>query len=111
LIAGFFFVMPAVRLTGDRISYREFFFWQEMEYAEITGVRYYYRDTWTVWSSGPVLELSGKSGDRIAMQFGPFISPAHLAVVYDVLNKKAPQANLRNSPGVFFARPDEMVGC
>jgi hypothetical protein len=81
-----------------------------MEYTEITRVRYYYRDTWTFWSSGPVLELSGKSGDRIAMQFGPFISPAHLAVVYDVLKKKAPQANLRNSAGVFFSRPDAIVG-
>jgi hypothetical protein len=109
LIVCYFFVMPAVRLAGDRISYREFFFWKEMEYTRITGVRYYYRDTWTFWTSGPVLELSGNSGDRIAMQFGTFISPVHLPVIYDVLKKKAPRADLRNSPGVFFSHPDTIV--
>lgn len=109
LLACFFFVMPAVQLTEDRISYREWFFWKEMEYRRITAVRYYYRDTWTVWDSGPVLELFGDNGDRITMKFGTFISPAHLPVIYDVLRKKVPQANLRNSPGVFFAHPDATV--
>jgi hypothetical protein len=110
LLVCFFFVLPAIRLTGDRISYRELFFWKDIEYTRITGVRYYFRDTWTFWTSGPVIELSMDSGDRIAMQFGSFISPAHLPVIYDVLKKKAPQAGLRNSPGVFFSRPDAIVG-
>jgi hypothetical protein len=109
LLPYLFLILPAVRLTEDGISYRRHFFWKEMEYSRITAVRYYYRDTSTDWNSGPVLELSGDSGDRIAMQFGTFISPAHLAVIYNVLKKKAPQAGLRNSPGVFFARPDTIV--
>jgi hypothetical protein len=55
LLGCFFFVMPAVRLTEDRISCRVLFFWNGMEYTRITAVRYYYRDTWTFWTSGPVL--------------------------------------------------------
>ena len=95
-------VLPAIRLTGDRICYRKRFFWKEMEYSRITAVRFYYQDTWIAWTSGPVLELSGDNGETITMSFCTLISPENLPVIYDVLKKKAPRAGLRNSPGVFL---------
>ncbi|OPX63189.1 MULTISPECIES: hypothetical protein [unclassified Methanoregula] len=110
LLVYLFFIMPAIRLTEDRISCRHHFFWNEMEYSRITAVRYCYHDTQTAWDSGPVIELSGESGERITMKFGMFISPLHLPVIYDVLKKKASRAGLRNSPGVFFAYPDTTAG-
>jgi hypothetical protein len=111
LVAAFFLlwylymIMPAILLTDDKISYRERFFWKDMGYTRITAVRFYYTDTRSTWTSGPVLELSGDNGDRITMKFGVFISPANLPIVYDVLKKKASLADLQKSPEEFFAHP------
>jgi hypothetical protein len=111
LLAAFFLlwylymIMPAIRLTEDKISSREHFFSKEMEYARITAVRFYYTDSRSTWTSGPVLELSGDTGDKITMKFGAFISPKHLPIIYDVLKKKAGQAGLQKSPEEFFAHP------
>ena len=96
-------ILPAIRLTEDRISCRKWFFWKEMEYARITGVRFSYR------SSNPVLEISGDAGDRMTLSFGMIISPEHLPVIYDVLKKKSCRADLGKSPEEFFAHPDVPV--
>lgn len=97
-------ILPAIRLTEDRISCRKWFFWKEMEYARITGVRFSYRN------SDPMLELSGDTGNRMTVEFGGFISPEHLPIVYDVLKKKAGLAGLHQSPEEFFAHPDVNAG-
>jgi hypothetical protein len=109
LIGYLALVMPAIRLSGDRISCRDHFFAKEMEYRRITAVRYYYRDTWSAWDSGPVLELSADTGDMITISLGMFISSEHLPLIYDVLKKNAPRANLPQSPREFFARPGTIV--
>lgn len=104
-------ITQGIRLTEDRISYREWFFSKEMEYQRITAVRYhYYKSTWAFWNWGPALELSGDSGDTITMKFGTLINPEHLPVIYDVLKKNAIRADLRNSPEEFFAHPGAIAG-
>jgi hypothetical protein len=116
LITGFFllgylaFVMPAIRLTEDRISLRTWFFWKELEYTRITVVRFYCRNSYPGWDSEPVLELSGDTGDRITLSFGILISADHLPVIYDVLKKRAPQAGLGKSAEEFFTHPDAIAG-
>jgi predicted outer membrane lipoprotein len=100
-----------IRLTEDRISYREWFFSKEMEFQRITAVRYcYYKNTWAFWNWGPVLELSGDSGDTITISFGTLINPERLPVIYDVLKKHALRADLRKSPEEFFRDPDPTAG-
>jgi hypothetical protein len=104
-------ITQGIRLTEDRISYRKWFFSKGMEFQRITAVRYYYyQNTWAFWNWGPVLELSGDSGDTITMKFGTLINPEHLPVIYDVLRKNAIRADLRNSPEEFFAHPNTMAG-
>jgi hypothetical protein len=116
MIGGFsllylYFILPAIRLTEDKISYREHFFSKEMEYTTITAIRYYYRDSRSVWDSGPVLELSGDNGDKITMRFvNSFISPKNLPIIYDVLKKNASRAGIHKSPEEFFAHPDITAG-
>jgi len=98
------YYVPEIRLTEDRISYREKFFWKEMEFSRITAVRYYYRDR-SFMDSGPMLELSGDTGDTITMRFGMNPRPANLWITYDVLKKKACRAGLGNSAEEFFSHP------
>lgn len=98
-----------VGLTEDRISYRERSSRKEMEYTRITGVRYYRRDTGSEAGLEQILELSGDNGDTITISFGKNPDPENIGIIYDVLKTKAPQAGLRNSPGVFFDQPDAIV--
>jgi hypothetical protein len=104
--AYFWDSLPAIRLTEDRISCREQTSWKEMEYTQITVVRFYNRDGSSDPDSAPVLELSGDSGDTITIGPGMFANPGNIWIIYDVLKKKAPQAGLRNSPQVFFYHPE-----
>jgi hypothetical protein len=102
-------ILPPIRLTEDRISYRKIFFWKTLEYERISAVRFYYLDP--VSGMGPVLELSGNAGDTITMSFDyQLISPENLPIIYDVLKKKAGLVALNKSPEEFFAHPDAMVG-
>lgn len=110
LLVYLIYIRPAVRLTKDRISYREWFFWKEMEYTRITAIRYYYQDLSSTLDSGQMLELSGDSGKTITMRFGMGFSPGNLWVIYDVLKKKAGRADLGKSPEEFFAHPDVSAG-
>jgi hypothetical protein len=52
-----------------------------------------------------MLELSGNSGEKIAINLLPFISPVYLSILYDALQKNAHQAGLRKSGEEFFADP------
>lgn len=102
-------ILPPIRLTEDRISYRKNFFWKTLEYGKINAVRFYYLDP--VSGMGPVLELSGNTGDTITMSFDyQLISPENLPIIYDVLKKKAGLVTLNKSPEEFFANPDATVG-
>ena len=107
----YIFIRPGweVRLTEDRISYQEHSSGKEMEYKRITAVRYYRRDTGAEAGLEQILELSGDNGDTITISFGTNPGPENIGIIYDVLKKKAPRADLRNSPGVFFAHPDTIV--
>jgi hypothetical protein len=99
-----------VGLTEDRISYRDRSSRKEMEYTRITAVRYYRRNTDSSYVGlEQILELSGDNGDTITIRFGPNPDPENIGIIYDVLKKKAHQAGLRNSPGVFFAHPEAIV--
>lgn len=101
---------PAIRLTEDRISYRQQLSWTDMEYSRIAAVRYYYWGTSSKRESPPLLELSGDNGDTITINIGMFDNQGNIWIIYDVLKKKAPQAGLRNSPGVFFAYQGATAG-
>ena len=102
-------LMPPIRLTEDRISYRKNFFWKTLEYERISAVRFYYLDP--VSGMGPALELSGNTGDKITMSFDhQLISPENLPIIYDVLKKKTGLAALNKSPEEFFAHPGETAG-
>jgi hypothetical protein len=38
------------------------------------------------------------------------MGPENHGIIYDVLKKRTPRADLRNSPGVFFAHPGATAG-
>jgi hypothetical protein len=111
-IAGFFVLLflgglsNKIRLTEDRISYREWFFTKEMEYSRITKVRFYFRDAGR-GGSIPTLKLSGGAGHPIAINLSMYASPANLWILYDILKKKACRVDLEKSPDEFFTIPGE----
>ncbi|NMB78319.1 MAG: hypothetical protein GYA23_04420 [Methanomicrobiales archaeon] len=110
---GYYFVIRSgwkIRLCEDRICYQERSSRKEMEYQRITGVRYYRQETGLEEGLEQVLELTGDNGDTITISFGTSPNPESLGILYDVLKKKAPGANLGNSPGVFFYHPDGTAG-
>jgi uncharacterized membrane protein YobD (UPF0266 family) len=92
-------IMPRIRLTEDRIFYRDLFFWKEIQYERITGIRFssHYHSL--------VLELPQDTDHKITINLSPVISPANLSIIYDVLKKRAGLADFHTSSVEFFAVP------
>ena len=103
------FISHKILLSENKLSCRQWFFTKEMEYANISGIRYY---SWhsTRGIDSPMLELSGNTGEKITINLLPFVNPVNLSILYDVLKKNAHQADIRKSREEFFSEPDDHTG-
>jgi hypothetical protein len=103
------FITQEIRLSEQKISYRQWFFLKEMQYGGISEIRCYYRYV-KRGPDRPVLEILGKSGETIPINLLPFLNRKNMLDIFNVLQGHVPQADLKKCWKELFSESDDSAG-